>query len=85
MGILVKVQAAISDAAWSNMKAQGFSGGWNHDELARAISQAAIDAMFGAGIAAKALSYDHAHEIALELGYPSLTEALEALSESGVG
>lgn len=30
---------------------------------------------------AKAMSYDHAHEIAIEMGYPSLTEALEHLDE----
>jgi hypothetical protein len=32
-------------------------------------------------LAVKALSYDHAHEDAVEMGYPSLTEALEHLEE----
>lgn len=39
------------------------------------------DAGKGPSPAAKLLAYEHAHETAKELGYPSLTEALEALDE----
>lgn len=43
--LVEQVAAAISNAAWANMKAQGFSGGWDHDELGREIARAAIAAM----------------------------------------
>jgi hypothetical protein len=39
-----KVARAISNAAYDNMRAQGFSGGWDHDELGRAIAEAAVSA-----------------------------------------
>jgi hypothetical protein len=44
-----RVARAISDAAWNEMRAQGFSGGWDHDELGRKLAQAAIDAIISTG------------------------------------
>lgn len=36
------VKRAISAKAYEAMRAQGFSGGWDHDEFAAAISKAAV-------------------------------------------
>jgi hypothetical protein len=40
-----RVAVAISSAAYDAMRAQGFSGGWDHDEFGRAIARAAIAAI----------------------------------------
>lgn len=38
------VARAISNKAYDAMRAQGFSGGWDHDEFAQAIAKAAVEA-----------------------------------------
>lgn len=40
-----RVAKAISIAAYDAMRAQGFSGGWDHDEFSQAIAAAALSAI----------------------------------------
>jgi hypothetical protein len=42
--LLACVARAISDAAYDEMRSQGFSGGWDHDALGARLAQAAIEA-----------------------------------------
>lgn len=42
--VVERVARAISSAAYDAMRAQGFSGGWDHDEFSRAIASAALTA-----------------------------------------
>jgi hypothetical protein len=44
-----RVAKAISSVAWDEMRRQGFSGGWDHDELGDALARAAIAAIPSAG------------------------------------
>lgn len=48
---------------------------------ANGIEKVQHDASTQGSIAAKVTSYEHTHEIAKELGYPDLTEALEVLAD----